>query len=266
MTSLSSASESIELNALTAIHQTASPELQQRLGLQLKNIGGIICSTSSKDPSILINRCFVSDNRILQDHVTLQKTKDFYSQNAIKKFFLHVTNPSQQTSEALSHAGFQKARSWMKFSRDTTPHSFPTKHSVKQITSEHAEHFARIVAPCFDLDETSIPLIASMINHPNWHLFMAFDGDLPAATGALFYENGIGYCDWGATHRDYRQRGFQGALLAARVNAAIAMGAGSIITATGEEVPGDPQHSYKNILRSGFKENYLRENWVPTDS
>jgi hypothetical protein len=35
---------------------------------------------------------------------------------------------------------------------------------------------------------------------------------------------------------------------------------------TGEAVPGDKQHSYRNIQKAGFKEAYLRENWIPTDT
>ena len=34
---------------------------------------------------------------------------------------------------------------------------------------------------------------------------------------------------------------------------------------TGEAVPGDAQHSYSNILRAGFAESYLRENWISAD-
>jgi len=34
-----------------------------------------------------------------------------------------------------------------------------------------------------------------------------------------------------------------------------------LVTATGEAVAGDPQHSYKNIKRAGFREKYVRENW-----
>jgi hypothetical protein len=32
---------------------------------------------------------------------------------------------------------------------------------------------------------------------------------------------------------------------------------------TGEEVPGEPQHSYRNILRAGFCKGRLRCNWIP---
>ena len=152
----------------------------------------------------------------------------------------------------------------MKFIRDTSPATTRNPElTIRKIGLEHADDFARIVVPCFDMAEASISLVASIVNHPHWHLYMGFDGDILAATGAFFYKDGAAYCDWGSTHSDSRRRGFQGAVLAYRINDAIHMGAKNLYTTTGEDVPGDPQHSYKNILRYGFTENYLRENWVP---
>ena len=49
----------------------------------------------------------------------------------------------------------------------------------------------------------------------------------------------------------------------ARLRFALEAGCTTITTSTGEAVPGDPQHSYGNIVKSGFAEAYLRENWVP---
>jgi hypothetical protein len=50
-------------------------------------------------------------------------------------------------------------------------------------------------------------------------------------------------------------------LLAARIDAARAAGAISLATETGERVPGEPDQSYRNIVRAGFREAYLRANW-----
>jgi hypothetical protein len=35
-----------------------------------------------------------------------------------------------------------------------------------------------------------------------------------------------------------------------------------MFTETGEAVDGDPQHSYRNILRAGFEQLDVRENFV----
>jgi len=58
----------------------------------------------------------------------------------------------------------------------------------------------------------------------------------------------------------------QTAILNVRIQAALDTACTNIVTMTGEAVPGDPQHSYSNILKRGFEEAYLRENWIPADS
>jgi hypothetical protein len=52
--------------------------------------------------------------------------------------------------------------------------------------------------------------------------------------------------------------------LAARLHLAVELGCRQIFTCTGVSVPGDPQHSYNNILKAGFKEDYIRQNYAPT--
>ena len=110
------------------------------------------------------------------------------------------------------------------------------------------------------------PAIAALANDHNWHLYMGFAGDTPACTGGLYMKDGVGYLDFGATHPDFRRRGGQTSLLNTRIRAALDAGCSSIVTMTGEAVPGDEQHSYRNIQRAGFKEAYLRENWIPAGS
>jgi hypothetical protein len=93
---------------------------------------------------------------------------------------------------------------------------------------------------------------------------MSFDGNEPAGVGALFVKNGFGWTDYGATSPEFRRRGSQGAVMAARLHLAIELGCQKIFSCTGVSVPGDPQHSYNNILKAGFKEDYVRENYVPS--
>jgi GNAT superfamily N-acetyltransferase len=78
--------------------------------------------------------------------------------------------------------------------------------------------------------------------------------------------DGLGYLDFGATDPAFRRRGSQTALLGARIRDALDTGCHTIVTMTGEAVPGDAQHSYRNIEKAGFVTSYLRENWIPSDS
>jgi len=257
-------SEWIEIEAHRALFVSVPDELKKNLGFKMEEVNGIVCSVCASEPSILINRCFVTNHETLRDIVAISKVKQLYNDAGIGEFFMHVAHNTPEFENNLQQAGMKKSRGWMKFKRGSQPAVARNPElSIREIGPENAEAFARIVVPCFDLSEASIPLIASVVSHPDYHIYMGFEGDTPAATGGVFYKDGIAHCDFGSTHRDFRGRGFQGALLARRINDAIQMGATNLYTATGEAVPGDPQHSYKNILRYGFEENYLRENWVP---
>lgn len=44
---------------------------------------------------------------------------------------------------------------------------------------------------------------------------------------------------------------------------ALDLGCREMYTCTGEAVPGDPQHSFKNIAKAGFTETYVRDNYAP---
>jgi hypothetical protein len=61
---------------------------------------------------------------------------------------------------------------------------------------------------------------------------------------------------------ELRRRGGQGAIMAARINEAIAAGCTAIGTETGERVMDRPSASYSNIVRFGFREAYVRPNLV----
>jgi len=50
---------------------------------------------------------------------------------------------------------------------------------------------------------------------------------------------------------------------ARRIQLALDLGCGLMTSETGEAVPGDPQHSYRNLRRHGLRPVYRRENWCP---
>jgi GNAT superfamily N-acetyltransferase len=141
----------------------------------------------------------------------------------------------------------------MKFTRgpgDADPVS--TDLSIRRIGPDEAADFAAIVAPAFDMSPACLPALTALANDPDWHLY--------TGTGAIYIRDEMAYTDWAATHPDFRRRGSQTAILNARIRDASDAGCTTIVTMTGEAVPGDPQHSYNNILKKGFSEAYLREN------
>ncbi len=120
-----------------------------------------------------------------------------------------------------------------------------------------------IVADAFDLGPDGAPWIAALVGRPDWRIHVGLDGGRVVGSGALFVKHRVGFLDWGATAPAARGRGCQSALLRARVLDALELGCEIMGTATGEEVPGDPQHSYSNIMRAGFRPEVTRGNFAP---
>jgi GNAT superfamily N-acetyltransferase len=91
---------------------------------------------------------------------------------------------------------------------------------------------------------------------------MAFDGNLPVATGVLYIEGRCGYLAWGATMSTHRRRGGQAALIAERVRRARQLGLKCVTAETFGPAPGRPAISYRNFIRNGFEEAYRRPIFV----
>ena len=228
--------------------------------------GDAICYMSSTEPNILVNRVLNVGSEYIPSLKQLIDIRSLYQHATRSRFFLHVVPDlfGPDYSSLLAEAGYERYRGWMKFVRgpgEVGP--VTTDLSIRRIGPENAADFASIVGNAFDFESPFQPAIAAIVNDPNWHVYMSFDGDIPAGTGALYMRDGVGYLDFGATHPDFRRRGGQTGVLNTRIRDALDAGCTSIVTMTGEAVPGDEQHSYRNIQKAGFAEAYLRENWIP---
>jgi len=261
--------ETIELQALQGWYEAASRLNLTGIEWTLEQIGDALCSVSSTEPGILVNRVLGLGSQTTPTHEQLVAIRQLYQSAGISRFFLHVMpqimNPDM--AKLLIDSGYQRHRGWMKFTRASgVADPVTTDLDVRQIGPDDATDFAAIAGPAFDISPPFQAAIAALANDPNWHLFMSFDGQRPAGTGAVYINGHAAYTDWGATHPDFRQRGSQTAVLNARIQKALDADCTTIVTMTGEAVPGDPQHSYSNILKRGFTEAYLRENWIPEGS
>lgn len=266
---MSKETEEVERHALAAFHAATPADLKAKLGLRAVEVGGALISIAASAPpsAIVANRTIGlglagPETREMVDYVTA-----LYGEAGVARYFVHVCPESEPPDlrRWLMTAGLEKARGWMKFRRGRAapPAIRETDLTVRRAGPADAPAFGRIVADAFDLGPDLADWVACLVGAEGWHVYMSFDGDTPAGTGGLFVRDGIAYCDWGATAPAFRRRGSQSALLRHRITQAIDMGCRLIVTETGEEVEDDPQHSYNNILRLGFEEDFVRENYAP---
>jgi GNAT superfamily N-acetyltransferase len=149
----------------------------------------------------------------------------------------------------------------MKFSRGVGPRQAQSDLVVARVEPERAGDFAAVVAGGFEMPEWATPLAANVVGRPGWSCYVAYDGATPAGAGALYLHERIGWLGFGATLPQFRGRGAQSAILAARIEEARRLGCAAVTTETGELEEGRPSSSYRNIVRAGFREVGVRENY-----
>ena len=256
--------EDVELAAFIDFSEAAAG--LEPLALAHEIIDDALIMVAAGDPHFLINRVIGLGVSAPANRETITHFKQAFEAADIRRYFVHVVDDVQpaELRDWLAAENLVPQRRWMKFVHQggLAPES-GSDLEVRRIDGEFGEAFGQIVAASFDMGEASIPALAKLTERENWYIYMGFADGEPAAMGALFVDQGVGWCDFGATSQKFRRSGGQRAMLAARVQAARDLGCDLIATETGEAVEGDAQHSYHNIQWAGFEECYLRANYAP---
>lgn len=172
--------------------------------------------------------------------------------------------PGSEAAEAwLQGHGFELGYAWMKFVRDTHPPRFPAPDGVEvvELSTPDEEPFGAIAAVGFGMPSWAADFFAHLPGREGWRCYVARVGGKAQACAAMLIEEGIAEFGVAATLEEARGRGCQAALLHRRISDAAAAGCRTLFVETGERVPDRPSGSYRNILRAGFGEAYLRPNW-----
>jgi GNAT superfamily N-acetyltransferase len=166
--------------------------------------------------------------------------------------------------EWLGGRGFSRSYGWMKFLRDSHPPRFSVLDDVEvvELSSGEEEPFGMIAATGFGLPAWAAAFFADLPGRPGWRCYVArVDGEAQSCA-AMLVDGGVAEFGIAATLEPARGRGCQLALLRRRILDAAAAGCETLFVETGERVPDRPSASYRNILRAGFQEAYLRPNWT----
>jgi GNAT superfamily N-acetyltransferase len=188
-----------------------------------------------------------------------------YAGAGIEDWVVHFAEGAEGVELQCGARNFEShPRLWAKFLRDAAAApDIGTDLAVRLVGADEGEAFGAAAASGFGLPAVFGEWLAPLAGRDHWRCFVGFDGDKAVATGALFARNGVGWLGIGATAPDYRGRAAQQAILAARINAARALGCGLLTTETGVPNAGEPGPSFKNIHRAGFAIAYTRPNLRP---
>ena len=266
LTVINNISEEIEREAVISLHENCPEETKKAMGLHLIEVDDALIAAAEHESSILINRTIGLGTKTPVETKALDEITSSYKKLGIDSYFLHIyeDDVTAEVKQHLSKVGLVKTRGWMKFNRDMSPpNDAPTTLTIERVGRDKANDFGRIVCTAFGMTDASVPLLAGLANDPRWYLYVSYEDGIAAGAGAMFVLGDSAFNEWGATNPEFRRRGSQSAIMAARIAKAIDLGCTHMFTETGEAVEGDAQHSYKNIMKHGFVETRLRENYEP---
>jgi len=247
------------------IWESAGPELGAERGLEARDFGPLQATLAAALPAVpMMNLVLGATEPGAVEGGHLAAAVEWAAAHGVEPC-VPVT-PGLAASDAatawLEENGFEHGRGWMKFVRDAhPPRSAAPAVEVVRLDGDGDEPFGAIAAAGFGLPAWAGALFAGLPGREGWHCYVArLDGDAQACA-AMRVHGGIAEFGIGATLEPARGRGCQSALLHRRILDAAAAGCHTLFVETGERVPGRPSASYRNILRAGFEEAYLRPNW-----
>jgi len=237
-------------------------------GQEQTEIGGALCTSFAATPgSALFNRALGLGLSEPATEVTLDEIDDFFTgQGLAYGIPLTPSAEPRELPECLEARGFRQGYAWTKFARGAEPPARrETDLRVEELGADQADIFADVFVRAYGTPEVTRPLLARIPGTDGWHCFAAFDGKTSAATGALFVAGSVGWLGAAGTLPEFRHRGAQGALLAARIEAGIEAGCKTLVTETGAPIEGRPGNSYRNLERAGFEPLYVRKNYLSSE-
>ena len=244
-------SELIEANAARALFEHAR-------GGVAGEAGGAICTAVPALASVtMINRATP-----VEDDVDLHAVEAFFEPLGVR-YAVAVTPQRDALARELEARGYERGYAWAKFTQPARePAPAETDLRVEELGRDDGDALDLVVREAYGMPDVVAGFLASAVGAPNLHCFVAWAGDEPAAAGAVYVEGGFAWFGVAGTRERFRRRGGQNAIVAARLRRARELGAHTLVTETGELVPERPSSSYRNILRAGFRQEYVRANWL----
>ena len=267
MEELTKRSELIEREAWTQLYRRAPRRARRALGLRAENRGGVTFLSAARVDHLLLNRAIGLGEAGTPAEAAAEAAVFYYEQRGIDRYWIHLGSRFR-SSELPGHLRTRGVvpypRSWMKFARRAAPvNAGKCELRIRAGRPEDATSIAEIAAQSFDMPAGAGVIFTTAMGARDWHYFVAeADGEV-VATSALYVRDRDALLVFAATAPEPRRKGCQRALMAARLELAQRLGADHAFTETGLPVEGEPGSSYRNILRAGFDELYVRDNFAP---
>jgi hypothetical protein len=259
--------EFAEANAQADLIKALPVDLAAELGMQFQRIGSATAFAATRVNIVMFNRVIGLGIRESLTQPVVDSAVEYMRQHAASKFAFQII-PSIECPELpdwLAAHHLYPSDHWAKFYRGASPPpEIRTDLRVERVSQAQAAEFAAVFCTGYGVPDSFRPMIEAPVGRANWFHYFAYNGDVPAATGILFVDQGVGWLGYDSTLPAQRRRGAQSAIIARRIRDGIELGCRWFVVETGNSTPEHPNRSYMNMLRSGFQLAYLRASYERT--
>jgi hypothetical protein len=135
-------------------------------------------------------------------------------------------------------------------------------YHIKRADATEASDWFTVMSTVFTQFRSRKEWYGARFNVPQWHHYLAYDGDEPVAVAAMFAQDGAAHLTDAATLSGFRRRGIQMAMIYRRVLDGLGMGCKWFTSETATPKPRHPLVSHRNLGRVGFEMAYVRAKYV----
>jgi hypothetical protein len=185
----------------------------------------------------------------------LTRIADLFKQAGVKRYYVWLSpGPEIEVVRGwLVDAGMTPNPyvQYPTLARDARP-ALPiaTRIEVREIELSEAKRIVECHEGIAFPDYTRLPAETT-----GWHYFAAFNSGEPIATARLYVRGDLGYLGTAYTGEPFRQRGAQQALIANRIEAAVALGCRVLVSETLSIL----KNSLSNLQKAGFRTIFEKE-------
>jgi ribosomal protein S18 acetylase RimI-like enzyme len=261
--------ELAEMEAVADLYRAASSEVVAASGLSVVEVADAILIAVNQIDVLALNRLIGLGLRGSPSDSALAGVLNALEGTGSPRCFVPVA-PSdgyENLSVRIERLGLRHYNNWMRLRRDLDdltdlPTAPSTPLEVRQIDSADAHAFGHLVATAFEYPPAIAPLAAQPIGRPRWYHYLAFEGNSPIASGAMYVTDEAAWFGFAATDAAHRRRGAQQALIIRRLKDAASAGCRWVSVETAEDTVTKGAPSFRNLRRLGFEVAYRRPNYL----